>query len=94
MYSDLKKFLQTMLSDQSDVSSMRVMSFICVFVAGVIGILALFREDASLADAAMLVAAFLLPAFGGKVGQKFAENNQPKVDGDAPEIPMRPDRVG
>lgn len=58
---------------------MRVMSVLCVVIAGVIGLYSV-GAGKDLSQAATLVGVFLAPAFGGKVVQKFAEKKERKYD--------------
>lgn len=64
----MKHFLKNLFSEQSEVSSMRVMSFIALFAS--IG-LAFTGHDSS-------TLVFVTAAFGGKVGQKIVEVNGQK----------------
>lgn len=57
------KLIQACFSSSSDVSCMRVMSFISLLIGGY---LAVTGHDTS-------VGVFVMAAFGGKVAQKFAE---------------------
>jgi hypothetical protein len=53
------------------------MSFICVIAASVIGLVSLWQNK-DLSSVAILVGAFLVPAFGGKVAQKAFEKDDVK----------------
>jgi len=57
------KWLKSLLSEKSDVSSMRIMSFISLFIGAY---LALKGQNES-------VATFIYAAFGGKAVQKYIE---------------------
>jgi len=61
-----------MHDDEGNVSSGRWMAMGALFVAGTLAIVPLFLEVNSVDNEVTLY--FLLAAFGGKVGQKFAEN--------------------
>lgn len=58
---------------------MRVMSFLCVLFAFMTAIYAL-HSGSDPEKASWLVAAFLAPAFGGKVWQKKFEVSESKTD--------------
>ncbi len=64
--------LQKLLSESSDLSMMRAMSLVCIVTASLIALVCLFTNK-SLSDCAILVTAFLVPAFGGKVIQASIE---------------------
>lgn len=66
------KFLRDMVSENSDISSIRVMSFMCVLFSFFVAMYALVN-GADPEKASWLIAAFLAPAFGGKVWQKKLE---------------------
>jgi uncharacterized membrane protein YfcA len=70
------KFLKSLFSENSDVSSVRVMSMVSLLIAGYIGVYGLTTK-ADLDGLAMLCGVFLTAAFGGKVGQKFVETKTP-----------------
>lgn len=69
------EFLKAMFSESSDISTIRVMSFLCVLFSFGIAIYAL-HNGSDPEKASWLVAAFLAPAFGGKVWQKSMESKQ------------------
>lgn len=65
--------LRELLSEKSDLSVMRAMSLVAMLAAVVIAIVGLY-SDKPLADVAILVSAFLVPAFGGKALQRRFED--------------------
>jgi len=68
------KFLRDIFSDSSDISSIRVMSFLCVLFSFGVAMYSLVNQ-ADPEKVAWLIAAFLGPAFGGKVWQKKMEKS-------------------
>jgi hypothetical protein len=66
--------LKELLDTRSNVSSMRMMGFISVITASVLGVIGLLKgvEPSTLG---VLCGVFLGSAFGGKVGQKYIESN-------------------
>lgn len=68
-------FLKLMFAEDSNISSMRVMSFLCVLFSFGVAIFAL-SNGSDPEKASWLVAAFLAPAFGGKVWQKRFETKE------------------
>lgn len=68
----MKNLLLSLLSESSDLSMMRAMSLICVVAALVVAIAGLYSNK-DLGQVALLVSAFLVPAFGGKVIQAYSE---------------------
>jgi hypothetical protein len=66
------EFFKSMFSESSEISSTRVMAFLCVLFAFITALYSL-SEGADPEKASWLVAAFLAPAFGGKVWQKKFE---------------------
>ena len=73
------KFLREILSNKSDVSSMRLMAIIALLLAGYIAIRGL-ETHADLSGLSMLCGAFLAAAFGGKAIQKNIEVNAKSSD--------------
>jgi len=71
----MKSFLKGLFSESSSVSMMRVMSILCCLAAVLIAILGLYRPNPDYEGLAMLVAAFLAPAFTGKCWQKKIETS-------------------
>jgi len=61
------KFLKSLFSEKSEISAMRVMAMISLFIGGY---LAITGKDAS-------VSIFVLAAFGGKFAQKAVETKEP-----------------
>lgn len=70
-------FFQRLLSDDSDVSCMRLMSLISLFIGGSIAYVSLF-ENRDLSEASPTIGVFVGAAFGGKVWQKYAERKDDK----------------
>lgn len=68
----MSNFLKEMFSENSQISSIRVMSVLCVFFAFITAMYAL-SNGSDPEKASWIVAAFLAPAFGGKVMQKKFE---------------------
>lgn len=68
----MKDALKSMFSESSEISSVRVMSMLCVLFAFITALYSLY-VSADPEKASWLVAAFLAPAFGGKVWQKKFE---------------------
>lgn len=66
-------YIKQMLSNKSEVSAMRAMSFIALIVGSIIAAYGIYR-DADLGGLAELVGVFLAAAFGGKVAQKHIES--------------------
>ncbi len=64
--------LRELLSEKSDLSVMRAMCLLCIFAGIIVAIVCLFT-DKPLGDCAILVSAFLVPAFGGKAIQRKFE---------------------
>jgi len=71
------EFFKSMFSESSEISSLRVMSFLCVCFSFIIALYAL-HNGSDPEKASWLVAAFLAPAFGGKVWQKSMESKASK----------------
>ena len=65
--------LKELLDSKSSVSSMRMMGFISIITASLLGIIGLIKgvEPSSLG---VLCGVFLASAFSGKVGQKYIES--------------------
>lgn len=67
-------YIQKLLADNAgDPSSMRVMSFVAILAGVIVGVLGV-SLDRDLTGLSLLVGAFLVPAFGGKVMQSKNEN--------------------
>ena len=73
----MKSFIKKLLSENSEISSVRFMSIAALFAAIAFGGYGL-HEGKDLSALAILCGAFLGAAFGGKVSQKFAENKEDK----------------
>lgn len=69
--------LKDLFSESSNVSAMRVMAFISLFIGGVIAIIGIFR-GVNCSDLSFLSSAFIVPAFTGKAYQKHLEVRQPQ----------------
>lgn len=68
----MKSFFTQLLSETSDLSMTRFLSFVCILSACLVSIVCLYRQQP--ADSVVgLVSVFLGAGFGGKVVQKFAE---------------------
>lgn len=64
--------IKELLSESSTVSMVRLMSLICILCATGIACYGI-ACNRDLFGLAALVSAFVVPAFGGKVAQKFME---------------------
>lgn len=62
----------SMFSESSDISSMRVLSFLSLVMGGIIATVGMYKQ-VELSGLSMLTGVFVGSAFGGKVMQKFAE---------------------
>lgn len=71
-------FFQKTLSENTTISSLRVMSFLSLFTGMIIGLGGLYLEK-NLGEVSMLCGVFVGAAFGGKVGQKYAERRTRKT---------------
>lgn len=72
---NLKKILHSLLSEnETDISSVRVMSFIALFTGVCIAIYGVYQGK-DLAGLAQVCGVFIGAAFVGKVTQKFAEKD-------------------
>jgi lysylphosphatidylglycerol synthetase-like protein (DUF2156 family) len=65
--------IKEMLSEDSGVSSMRVMSFLSLIIACLLALFGMYRS-VDLSELAVLCGAFIVPAMGAKAVQKFAES--------------------
>lgn len=70
----MSAWLKSLFSQDSGVSSMRLMSFISLFLGGAIAIAGLAMK-VNLTELSILVGVFVGSAFGGKAVQKFAEHS-------------------
>jgi len=68
-------FIKNMLSSSTEVSAMRVMSFIALFIAGYLAVHGM-NTGRDLNALAVLCTVFAGAAFGGKIAQKFAEKDK------------------
>ena len=66
------RFWEHMFAENSEISCMRVMSFLSLLIGATIAYYSLFKGR-DLAEAAPTIGVFVGAAFGGKVTQKFAE---------------------
>lgn len=73
----MKDFLLKLVSEKSEISSMRVMSLFSVLSATGLAVYGI-NKGQPLDSLSILCGVFLGAAFGGKVSQKFAENKEPK----------------
>ncbi len=69
--------LRELLCEKSSLSVMRVMSLVCVFTSVAVAFVCIYT-DKNLVDCSILVSAFLVPAFGGKMLQRRFENSPNK----------------
>lgn len=69
----MKDFLKSMFSEGSEISSMRIMAMISLLIAGGLAVAGMYK-GVSATELSILCGVFVGAAFGGKVGQKFAEN--------------------
>lgn len=65
-------FIRLLFSEGSDVSSMRIMSFMSLLIGGYIAIYGMYK-NMDLAELAILSSVFVGAAFGGKIMQKIQE---------------------
>ena len=70
----MKQWFKDLFAENSAVSSMRVMSMLCVVNACGMGITAIWRNS-NLSEAAVLCAVFLGSGFGAKVAQFKTEKS-------------------
>ena len=68
----MKEHVKKLISESSDVSSMRVMSFMTLGFSYLITVIALVMNK-DLGDISMLAGVFVGSAFTGKAVQKFSE---------------------
>lgn len=73
-------FIRDLLSESGSISAMRVMALICVLAAVGVAMFGL-KEKSDVGQISILCGIFLGAAFGGKVGQKFAETGGSSADG-------------
>jgi hypothetical protein len=76
-------FFKKLLSENNEVSCMRLMAIISLFVGSSIAYIALYK-NCDLTSSAPTISIFVGAAFGGKIWQKYAEvkkdaPNDPKV---------------
>ena len=71
--NNTKKVIKQLTDDEGNPSSMRVMAVFSLVIAAVLALLSAFGLSVNPANNDLVVY-FLLGAFGGKTGQKFAEN--------------------
>jgi hypothetical protein len=72
---NIKQWIKDLFAVNSAVSSLRVMSMMCVLSACGMGITAIWRNS-NLSEAAVLCGVFLGAGFGGKVAQKSVESGK------------------
>jgi hypothetical protein len=68
----MKQWFKDLFAEKSTVSSMRVMSMMCVASACTMGLTAIYRNS-NLSEAAVLCGVFLSAGLGAKVAQKAQE---------------------
>jgi uncharacterized membrane protein YcaP (DUF421 family) len=66
------EFIKKMLSGESEVSCMRVMSMISLLMGGLIAGIGLFK-GVDLSELSILAGVFVTSAFAGKAAQAFSE---------------------
>jgi Na+/proline symporter len=71
----MTRFVYSLLSEKSEVSTTRAMGIVCVLCACGLAIYGI-HMNRDLLGLAALCSAFIGPAFAGKVIQKFKETNQ------------------
>lgn len=64
--------LKSLLSEQSEISAMRVMSFISLLIGGILAVYGMYK-GVSISELSILCGVFVGSAFGGKVLQKIQE---------------------
>lgn len=74
--AEMKSLILLILSENSEVSVMRLMCLVSLGAAVVVAIVGLYAAK-PLGDVSILCSAFLVPAFGGKVWQKSVEASEP-----------------
>lgn len=74
------KFLKDLFSEQSHVSSMRVMAMMCCITAIVIGLYGMLKQSPDYSGLALLCTTFLGTAFGAKVIQKRSETDGARAE--------------
>ena len=78
----MRNFFKKVLSENTEVSAMRLMSFISLLVASALAFIGMYK-GVSLDALATLCGVFLGAGFIGKASQKFAEKpSQPPQDKD------------
>lgn len=73
------KFLTALFGENSEVSCMRVMSFLSLLTGASVTFYSIYR-GIDLASATPVIGVFVGGAFGGKVAQKFVEGNGKSVE--------------
>lgn len=66
------EYLKKIFSEASDISSMRIMSFLSLIIGAIVSLIGLFKGS-ELFGLATLAGVFVGSAFGGKVLQKIQE---------------------
>lgn len=80
----MNSFLKELLSSKGTVSSTRVAMFLCLIFAFIIAIIGLSKGN-DLGSVAVLVSAFITPAFANKTIQSFAEKKGKDNEQSGPE---------
>ncbi len=76
----MKQFILDLFNEKSTVSSIRVMSIMCVIAAIVIAVMGLEKASPDYSGLSLLVSTFLGAAFVGKVSQKSIEAKGVKIE--------------
>lgn len=76
MKKEKKCYISKLLSENKDVSCMRVMSIISLVFGGIVAILSI-TSKVEMSGAAQMVSVFVVSAFGGKTLQKHMESKNP-----------------
>lgn len=72
------KFINSLLSSGTGVSTLRFMCVVCCLTATIIAFIGIYKQQPDYSGLTMLCSAFLGAAFTGKIMQKREENKQPK----------------
>lgn len=77
----MHKFITELLAENGQISTMRVMSLIALFIGSFLALYGIY-ENKDLSGVAQLVAVFVGAAFTAKVTQKLVETKSKKDDTD------------
>lgn len=75
-------FIEKALSEGTEVSCMRIMSLISLFVSAVLAFYTIFKGGSDIASSTPIISVFVGAAFGGKLAQKHFETSQDKTNAD------------